>query len=155
MHFATLRRTEDQFGAVYFETSGLDFTSDAKDLDFCVVLACGETAVNIARGAPGRVPFDWDRRGSDGCDTSKARWFTSDAPNPERARRLVELKANSLLRVRWRAVQAVADHLEERRWIWPDDVDRLCRAPGARRAGEPRLPPTRSSRLPGWEEKSP
>jgi hypothetical protein len=46
-----------------------------------------------------------------------------------------------LLRVRWPAVLAIADELERRTLIMAADVDRLCRAAGARKVGEHRTRP--------------
>jgi hypothetical protein len=145
MHAVNIRETEEHYGVTYFKNN------EADDITCAVIMTSGEIAARIALGGRGdRERFNWL---AGGCDAEKARWFCDQTSRPLLMRQLVELKASSLLRTRWRAVEAIAEHLERRTLILPADIDRLCRAAGARKAGEHRTrpfnPDTRMVVLPG------
>lgn len=138
MRLVSIRETDGRAGAVHFNPSGFE-----DDVTCAVVLVAGEIAQRIASGCRGGEDrFNWlNPDGSGDCDAEKARWFTDGTPDPLLTRRLVDLKAASLLRVRWAAVLAIADELERRTLIMATEVDRLCRAAGALKVGQRRYDP--------------
>jgi hypothetical protein len=109
---------------------------DARPLDVAAVLVAGSMAEAMLWGRPER--FNWLHSDH---DATYARLFTDDMPDSFAARQLVELKARSLLFVRWKALEAIADELTRKRWVDGHTVDRLCVANGARKVGVRRFDP--------------
>jgi hypothetical protein len=83
------------------------------------------------------VAFNWFDDWPGG-DAERARSFTDSRPDPLAARRLVDLKAECLLRNRWGAVDAIAEKLERSTLILPADINRLSREASALKIGERR-----------------
>ena len=137
VRLASIRQTEGYLGRTWLNASG-----DEDDLTCATILVAGEVAQRIAAGGYGSnwVAFNWFDDWPGG-DAERARSFTDSRPDPLAARRLVDLKAECLLRNRWGAVEAVAKKLESSTLILPAEIDRLCREAGALKVGERRRRP--------------
>lgn len=97
----------------------------------------GWLAESIAEGRP---PYrvDWNRQEPDTREALKA---LDGMRNPDRARRVAELRTASLLSTRWSAVESVAEGLVRFQTISGREVDRRCVAAGILKAGQRRPRP--------------
>lgn len=127
--YLSIRPHEDSAGRTKFDTDSEGFQK-LEPFDCAIIKVAGEVGARMATGDTSHR-FNWF---SEDEDAEDARNFIARSGDDELGnRQLATLKAYALLRVRWEAVEELAQKLERHTTVLGEDVSKICLAEAARR----------------------
>jgi hypothetical protein len=146
--YLSIRPHEDHAGRTAFDTRSEGFQK-LEPFDCAIIKVAGEVGARMATGETSRK-FNWL---SEDEDAEDARHFIAQLDGDElNNRHWAVVRAYALLRVRWEAVEELAQKLERHTTVLGEEVSKICLAEAARRsarlqAASPPKPP-RPDRVP-------
>jgi hypothetical protein len=146
--YLSIRPHEDSAGRTKFDTHS-EALARLDDFSCAIIKVAGEIGARIATGSTERK-FNWF---AEGGDTEDARNLIARLGGDELdARHWAVVRAYALLRVRWEAVEEIAEKLQRHTTVLGEEVSQICLAEAARRsarlqAASPPKPP-RPDRVP-------